>query len=376
MRMKKFLIIAATALLAAACAKTYEVKETTPPAIGFGSWAETLTKARTQGDNTFTEGDNFSVFGSKISGSTPTTVFADVTVTRGSTDVWTYNPTVYWDHNADSYVFYAVSPAGLFDLDPADGNGTSSSITFAGNNNDILVADKKQVEKGSSAPYFNNYATVSLVFNHVASLVDVKVKKATGLHDATVAVTAFSLENIESAGVLTVSNAYTNTHPVATWNSSATDTYGPESGVVKVKVDDSGNYEANGTNTIGESHPILIAEDTAFNPTTPTTPAASTFLINNLIVKPQSFGNTGVSTSQKISISYTLGSDPTVYSRVVYLADFDKTDDADQDDELMDTGFQPGKHYILYLTIDARAISFSAEITPWTDVNGYNYLIN
>jgi hypothetical protein len=99
-------------------------------------------------------------------------------------------------------------------------------------------------------------------------------------------------------------------------------------------------------------------------------------LFNNLIVVPQTFGASGSASSQKITLSYTLGTDPTTYTREAYLADFDLVDDADQDDSKADTGFQPGKHYILYITIDAHEILFSADIADWTDVTGYHYIIN
>ena len=79
MRMKKFLIIAAAALLAAACAKTYEVKQTTPPAIGFGTWSDVMTKAP---KTDFVANDEFDVFGFKWkTGPTDqTTVFDGVDV--------------------------------------------------------------------------------------------------------------------------------------------------------------------------------------------------------------------------------------------------------------------------------------------------------
>jgi hypothetical protein len=59
---------------------------------------------------------------------------------------------------------------------------------------------------------------------------------------------------------------------------------------------------------------------------------------------------------------------------VLYLADFDDVNDDAQDDTKIGS-WEPGKHYTLYITIGAHAITFSATITDWTAVSGYNYLV-
>ena len=371
MRMKKYLILALTAAIAAVgCSKTFEVvpspTDTNP--IGFGTWVEHLTKGRTQGSNTFASGDNFAVYGYKAmsDNSDPHTVFDDVTVSTTNGTTWTYTGTRFWDANYDKYIFYAVSPASVGTggtVDPQTGAITSASITFAGNDNDILVADKKTVNKTDGSGNFNSWATVPLVFNHVASLVDFKVKKAPGLANATVTVSAFTLSEIDNAGVLTVSSAYTDTHPVVSWSTDTRASYGPGSGVTPVNIES----------------PIPIEQDTAFDPANPTTPAGSTFLINNLIVKPQTFRASNGSNPQKVTMTYKIAvtgsADVEFADQVLYLADFDNVDDDAQDDSMI-ASWEPGKHYTFFITIDAHAISFSATITNWTAVNGYHYLVN
>lgn len=356
MSMKKAVLFAVAVLSLAACAKTYEIQETTQPQIGFNTWANNLTKARVQGTSTFTSGDDFAVYGYKdmSNDSNPTTVFNGVTVSTTDGTTWTYETPRFWDSNFDKYIFYAVSPASAVTggtVNAQTGEITTATVTFAGNDNDILVANKKQVDKGAAAPYFSNYATVPLVFNHVASLVDFKVKKATGLHDVNVTVSAFTLSNIENKGVLSVSDAYTGTKPVASWSSAGTGSYGP--------------------GTIDPA--TTIAEDTAFNPTTPATPAASTSIIESLVVKPQTFVASTGANPQQISITYTIGVEAPV-TKVLYLADFDTVDDDAQDDTKV-ASWEPGKHYTFYITIDAHMINFSATITDWTAVSGYNYLV-
>lgn len=384
--MKKLMIVAVAAIALVACSKEFDTNKSASngTAIGFNTWAEQLTKAaRVPGTSTFTaagyQDNDFAVYGYKDKTTpAPVTVFNDDVVSTTDGSAWTYTPVRYWDGAYDKYVFFAISPAtvgteaddtnGSTDVNPQTGAFVTRDITFAGNDNDILVADKKEVAKGS-APYFDNYATVPLVFNHVASLVDFKVKKTTSLNTVDVKVSAFTLSNIDNKGKLTVTNAYTDNHPVVSWSTDTRAAYLPANGVIPV------NGDVNNTAAIAVDNEKVIVADTAFNPEAPTTPAASTFLINNLVVKPQTFRPSTGENPQQLSISYTLGTDPTVYTRVLYLADFDNADDAAQDDTKI-ASWDPGKHYTFFITIDAKQISFSASITDWTAVNGYNYLLN
>lgn len=386
--MKKILILAAVAAIAAtACNKTYEVNPTPGVPIGFGTWTEHLTKAeqRVPGTNTFLAGDTFNVYGYKTINTANTVVFNGDVVTAydannatagGTVSYWKYETLRFWDPAATSYTFFAVSPAGLLSsADAQTGVFTSNAIDFSGKNNDILVADKTTVNKTDGSGNFNNFGTVHMVFNHVASLVDINVKKAPALHNATVKVTALSLENIEKEGVMTVSAAYSGTTtaaanntngPVATW--STTDTkvaYGPTNGVTEVTIPEGG---------------LEISEDSTFPGSDDNySPAASTTLINHLVVKPQIFDTTKDNDkSQKLTITYKIsvtGGGENTYTGSVWLADFDKIDDTDQADTKV-ASWEPGKHYVLYLTLNANAITFTASINNWaTTTNGYNYLI-
>ena len=113
MRMKKLLILAAVAAIAAtACTKTFEAKPTAETPIGFGSWANSLTKARTPGSSTFAAGDEFEVYGYKTRPDDIFNIFdGDVVSTTDGTN-WTYESLRFWDPRATSYTFFAVSPAG------------------------------------------------------------------------------------------------------------------------------------------------------------------------------------------------------------------------------------------------------------------------
>ncbi len=358
MSMKKAVLLAAAALSLVACGKTYLDEPVAQNSIGFNTWTNNLTKARVQGSNEFTDGDTFAVYGYKsMSDNTgANTVFNGVTVKTTDGTTWTYDTPRFWDSNYDKYTFFAVSPASAVTggtVDAQTGEITSASFTFDGKNNDILVADKKEVVKGDGPTFFNGFATVPLQFNHVASLVDIKIKKAPAFHSATVSVTAFKLSNIENKGAFSVNDAYTDSHPVATWSSLGTGEYLPADGVLPLTIDEDTNFPSENA-------------------------AAASDIIKSLIVKPQDFVASNGTDPQKITLSYKIavGDESIEYNdKNLYLADFDVVDDADQNDTKIGS-WEPGKHYTLYITIGANAISFSASISNWTPAdNGYHYLV-
>ena len=340
--MKKYLILAlAAALAAVGCSKTFDVvptpTNTTP--IGFGTWAEHLTKARTAGSGTFVSGDDFDVYGFKTISAANTTVFNGDDVSYDGTD-WTYENLRFWDPNASSYTFYAASPAGkIASANAQTGELTSNSITFAGNDNDILVANKKVVAKADFG------TDVELVFNHIASLVDFKVKKHAEIAAATVAVTSFQLNNIDNVGTFSVNDAYTGSHPVVTWNPTARGAYSNTSGVTSVAT------LPDNVNTDG-----------------------SDFLINHLVAMPQTFRTDENIQTVTIEYSITSGGDTITNTATFNLKTFDNVDDTDNVDDIIG-GWEGGKHYTFYITINANAIVFTASITDWvTPNNGYHYL--
>ena len=366
MRMKKIILIAAVAIAAAACSKTFDTNLATEKAIGFGTWAENLTKAeaRTQGTSEFKAGDTFSVSGYKDKTTpAPVTVFDNVTVTASGTpvDKWDYVSATealrFWDTKYDSYTFYAVSPAAAATMDAQAGTIAATSKVFSGKNNDILVADKVTVAKGDAPSYFNGYATVDLTFKHAATLVDVKVKKTNALANNDVTIKAFALNNIASEGTFAVSG-YTGTTPTIAWNSTATASYGPGDGVVPVSI----------------SPAIEIALDNTFdssNADPAKVPAGSTTLINNLVVMPQAIS------AQTITFTYNIEGDAADHAVTLNIADFDKVDNDNQNQAKVGK-WEAGKHYTFYITIDAHAIQFNASIDSWDAVyvNGYHYILN
>ena len=100
---------------------------------------------------------------------------------------------------------------------------------------------------------------------------------------------------------------------------------------------------------------------------------------------PQTFDTGKDADSQQIKLTYTITTTDaasntntnTYTDKILYLCDFDNIDDEAQDDTKI-ASWEPGKHYIFYITIDAKAITFSASINDWdaTVINGYHYLVN
>lgn len=370
MRMKKFLILAAVVAMSAACSHNYEVSPVAKDGgqISFGSWSDGLTRADDPHLTTaWVSGDTFSIFGAKKRASgdpTVVTAFSGQTVTYDGS-AWDYDNHRFWDVNYTSYEFYAISPSAIGStctVTPSTGAISSSSITFQGGDADILVADKKVVERGDTpASYFNTFGTVPLVFNHIAALVDFKIKK-TATITATVAVESVSLTNIDKVGTFSVSTAYNSTQwggtagPVVTWSPTATGSYSNANG-------------AEGAVTL----PDDVTAVSAINGESATT---GDDLIKSLVVMPQDFRD--ASDIQTLNITYTItpsGGDLTRYTVAIPLHKFDITYDTSNAATWV-TGWEQGKHYTYYVTLDAHAIMFSASINNWTTDSGYHYLMN
>ena len=335
--MKKAVLLAAAALSLVACGKTYLDEPVAQNSIGFNTWTNNLTKAdtRTAGDSEFVDGDSFVVEGIKTVG-TSSVVFDNVTVTKNGTD-WKYDNTRYWDSKASAYAFYAVSSPNTTLSFGTEGKIVATEVTFSGEDNDILLANSVNV-----APA-NFGKPVDFLFKHIGALVDLKVKKAAALNDATVAITGVSFEKIDGTAKFAVTG-YSSNVPTVEWtNRDGNTSYNNNSGVVKV-----------------ETLPNNV-------------PTTATDLINKLVVIPQELTD-----SRLLKISYTItdgDNNVNTFNDVeIKLNQFDKVDDTDNEDEFIST-WEASKHYVYTLTISANAITFTADITDWTSVEGYHYLV-
>ena len=82
---------------------------------------------------------------------------------------------------------------------------------------------------------------------------------------------------------------------------------------------------------------------------------------------------------QTVNIAYTItdeASNESTFTTSFNLKLFDNVDDTDNNDTIIG-GWEAGKHYTFYITIDANKINFTASITDWVTAGapGYNYLI-
>lgn len=335
--MKKLIVFAAAAaLLLTGCAKQFEVSKSDDFAapIGFSTFSENMTKARTEGSDTFVSGDAFTVYGVKTVNSTASTVFDGVSVSYDGS-AWTYTPLKFWDKAASEYDFFAYSNSSAVTYTASTNTGlfSGASITFAGNNGDVLVANKTAV---TTIPAAN--AKVEMVFNHIASKVDVAVKKSTALSSAEVILTKLEIAGAKNAASYAVSGYDSSTNvPAVTWTPSGSAAYSNTSGVTSKAL------------------------------TTAVATTAANY-IESLIVAPQAF-----TSDLKVNIEYTINGDP--ISRSFNLSDFDIVDDTDNDDTKVDAAWAQGKYYVYTITINANAIEFTASINPWTNATpGFYYI--
>lgn len=383
MRMKKLMILAVAALACAACAKTYEVKETTPPAIGFGTWTDVLTKARATGTTSFVANDEFEVYGTKTVNSTKSVVFHNIDVKYDGTN-WDYSPHRFWDPAASQYEFYAVMPKDILAGEAAEGDYaktglfTSTDITFdnpAANSNDILVANQTVcTPTGASAPYdYSTFMTnkVQLSFNHVATGVDLYVKQDASLGNAVVKITALSLLNISNKGHFTVS-AYSTNVPTVAWNAATTPT-------ILETVASSGEYKV--LDASEASDDVTVSGKTTYTShAASSTDGDAAAIFTGYVFMPQTL-NTGAG-AQKIKLSYTIQvgtEDPIEYNDFVFdISKFQQTD-TDNNSGTDITSWAPKTKYTYTMTIRAEnVIEFTATVRDWetTVTNGYHYLVN
>ena len=316
------------AALAVSCAKTGEVNSVSGPAIGFDTWTNNLTKSV---HTPFATGATFDVYGykHKNDGDVNTTVFDGDDVTLDANGSWNYTQIRSWDRTTDSYTFFAIAPTGIISANSSPsqtGLFVTNDITFGGKNGDILVAMKKVIAKTSY----------------------------------TLTVNSVSIQNIQTKGHLSVTGYDGTGKPETEWALAET----PVTATFN-------NTHGNTSVTLPKS--IAVGVEHGVN--------HSEFLIDNLIVMPQTL----ITTGQKLVINYTVNfsNESITHTREIALNAFDYTDmtgegrdESDQNTSPFITTWDPGKHYTYYLTINADLIVFNATISDWNDVNAFHYIIN
>ena len=180
------------------------------------------------------------------------------------------------------------------------------------------------------------------------------------MKEATLTVNSVSIQNIQTKGHLSVTGYDGTGKPETEWALAET----PVTATFN-------NTHGNTSVTLPKS--IAVGVEHGVN--------HSEFLIDNLIVMPQTL----ITTGQKLVINYTVNfsNESITHTREIALNAFDYTDmtgegrdESDQNTSPFITTWDPGKHYTYYLTINADLIVFNATISDWNDVNAFHYIIN
>ena len=365
--MKKLMILAVAAITLASCSNTFEIKHHEGRAITLGTWADVMTKAPL---TAFAANDEFDIFGFKWNAgpANQTNVFNGDDVKYDGSK-WSYTPLRFWDSNFDNYTFFAAFPKDQLATEANEndyaqrGLFVSNELTYDGSNEKLLVAQKKDV---ANAAYGT---TVPLVFKHTGSLVDIKFKKHADITSAAVSVTAIKLYDIQTKGKFTVASYDGSNDPVG---AEVTSVAGLGWSLAATPVKNATTADAAAAPYVNTSG-VSLAIDAGVG----TANAAD--LITNLIVMPQVLPD---NSGPAIQISYTIttgtggNAQTTTYTnKVFYFGQFDNADDKDNDDPKI-ANWMPGVHYTYYITINAKAIEFSATIDNWTTDTGYYYLCN
>lgn len=212
---KSYIILAAAAMVFAACAEDGKVTEiiAEEEAISLESNVENTTRAMISSVNDLkASSGGFKVWGykSKDDFATKTTIFNGVAVSW-ATDKWTYTPKKYWDKTCE-YNFYAAAPASAtFSIDNA-GKISVASASYgksdATSTVDYLIDRTGQLGIDGNA---TSHDPVGFDFHHIMAKVNFLVK--TSLENATVKVKKITMTGWDSGN-----GAFTQTKTDGTWD--------------------------------------------------------------------------------------------------------------------------------------------------------------
>lgn len=170
--------------------------------IRFGATAGYLNRSLSRvGDITTNNLTSFNVFAYTGTDSMPTLFMNNVTVSKTSSNTWTYSPLVYWPAN-QNVDFYAYAP-----LDWVGSAGPLKPVPYevdvlAGQ--DLVYATAMDLKGSYNAP------TPQVVFNFRHALSKVTVKLSSSNADLKVVVSNVALANIKSKGNFNFPHATTS----------------------------------------------------------------------------------------------------------------------------------------------------------------------
>lgn len=202
--MKKFFLFALVAAFAfTSCTKDETIATTQPGAIAFAPAVDNATRS-TDPSLTTTTIDNFQVYGFIKNTSGIGLVFNETgeTVTKNSSNVWTYAHTQYWTRNEHYFAALAPFTAKQWELDRATDENLVKGIgeiTFTNNGTQDLLywAGKFDNAKGA---YEQN--PVHIAFNHLLSKVKFSFENAFDNNQVSLVVRDITITNAESNGTI------------------------------------------------------------------------------------------------------------------------------------------------------------------------------
>lgn len=351
-------MLAATAALFAACAETDLVNEvnieSNSQEIGFSTFAGKLTRAENsyETDKLGLEKhhDNFKVWGYK--NTTSAYVFDGVTVTAAATEgEWTYSPTKYWDKAANTYEFYAASPADAawvlnenttaqndnyfiidsYELKDETHGSTSYQESFKTltQNKDLLIASPEKVLEYQIL----GAEKVDFEFNHILSRLNITVKKDADLPKVELkSISVKGLVNIASFSEKETANAagsntrWTKTNNTYNLTGNALATVGTDALYVLQSLvipQDAEYQDIDRDGSSEEVHPYLYIEYTiGGEPFNATYNLANAFGVATKVAFNEGWQNT---------LNITIDADAIVFDAVTY-----KWEDVDPTDKVID----------------------------------------
>ncbi len=214
--MKRWGIISLVILsaLLAGCGKDLHVDTPGGP-IGFSAGMSVMTRGLKPDDQTVLihEGSEVSIFGTRIYGDVPETIFSNRTLTCDAQGAWSYTPVAYWKTNGD-YYFSAVFPYSNDEVFIDNTNALKVNYS-AGDNTDMMVARTHRNAADSTTP-------VKLVFKHTTSAVRFLFGKSSASDADQYTLTSFQLENIIPSGVFSMATRVTEAPSITAGNWSVT----------------------------------------------------------------------------------------------------------------------------------------------------------
>lgn len=361
---KNYFMLAAAALMFAACAETdfvNPVPVNEGEAIGFDTYAQLPTRATENNTGTYSDAiidhhANFAVWAYKNTSNVLVFGTDATTGTAVNAATYDYGDLKYWDKTADNYYFYAAAPVttvapqwklnGVTDIaTQANGYFTIEDVLLAATNfrttpNGTATTTFKSlgdIDYMIAAPCTDKFTTVSLHFIHILSRLNIIAKKATGLTpDPTITLNSVKVYGINLKGSFDESDAVATTAgSIARWTPASTPVTSHQYAYTSdLALSTSGQYVIEG---------LVIPQEVAYTSTLKS-------------------DGTGDKTKPYMEVIYTINGEE--FKAYYNLADVFNGNTADN------IAFNEGWQNTLTITISPAGIAFEGNVSTWSENPG------